>query len=113
MIKPRQWEDIESFYKDWTNTNSKFEEMVDLIGYIRNSKLSEKLYGYTSLNNLGISIYNPIVPRKEVLFICFDLANGLWNFEFQSEPFLKAEHQCSYKDNLIEHFIHYINLLKW
>jgi hypothetical protein len=113
IIKPRQWGEIESFYQYWKNINPNFEEMVDLVGFIKNSELSEKLYGYTSLNNLGISIYNPIVPRKEVLFISFDASANLWNFEFQSEQFLKAEHLRSYEDNLIEHFNHYINLLKW
>jgi len=112
-VKAVPWNEIRSHYVQLVNHGWLYEEMIGLIDFITTGELGARLYAYTSIDKLVLSIYENITPAQEVLSIYFDRGAGMWNFQYQPEQFAKAEHERQYKDDLIGHFQNYITLLKW
>ena len=61
-------------------------EMVRLIKHIKQSGLSNRLFAYTSVDKLVISIYEKLDPLKESLHITYDLNSDKWIFEYYGGP---------------------------
>lgn len=58
MSKAQTWEYIENRYvSDWGEYHFK---MLELVRHIKNSTLSNRLFGSTSMDKLIVSIYDPI-----------------------------------------------------
>lgn len=113
IIKPTPWDEIRSFYKEMIGIDGRYVEMVELVDFIENTGIDKRLFGYISLADLNISVYNPIVFKTEVLKISLDRISGLWHLSFHPGLYLKVEHEKKYNDNLVELFFNYISRLKW
>ena len=50
----------------------KHDKLLELVRHIKSSDLSKRLFAYTSLDKLVISIYDTIEPNREALHISFD-----------------------------------------
>lgn len=83
--KARDWTEIESHYLDLINHGWKHERMLGLVRWIKQSELSERLYGYTSMDELVISIYNPVEWNREALHVSYNQLDK-WTFEYYAMP---------------------------
>jgi len=91
-----------------------YESMLALIRFIRKGNLDKKLFAYTSMHNLVVTIYNPAELGRETLHITLNVNNMRWRFEYRPKPFEPSEmiRYCD-DDELIVTFYKYINRLKW
>lgn len=88
--------------------------MLELVQYIIDSGLSQRLFAFTSLDKLIIGINNPLERDREVIHIAFNSEEQRWNFEYHSIPFATAEFIRNYRaDQGVEKFVNLIKLLKW
>ena len=110
--KAQTWDDIENRYiNDWEGQHV---ELLELIRHIKNSELSEKLFGSTSMDKLVVSIYDPLDYRRESLHITFDLVDRKWHFVYYAKPFADAEFIKIYnEDKGIEKFDNFIKMIGW
>jgi hypothetical protein len=114
--KARSWAEIENHYLDLINSGWKHEPMLELVRYIRQTDLSERLYGYTSfVDKLVLSLYNPIEWNREALHISHNQLDK-WTFEYYAlPPSQTPEVIRNYASELgIEKFKDFIeNKIKW
>ena len=76
--KAQTWDYIENRYiNDW---GANYFRMIELVRHIKNSDLSQRLFGSTSMDKLVVSIYDPLDYRKESLHITFNPNNKKWHF---------------------------------
>lgn len=80
----KPWNEIEDYYRKLFN--GAHLEILQLIKHISKSNLSTKLFAYTSMDKLVISIYEKIDPMKEALHISFDLKTSKWVFAYYGGP---------------------------
>jgi len=110
--KAETWDAIENRYLMYYS--EVHIKMIELIRYIKNSELSKRLYGSTSMDKLVISIYNPIDYRKESLHIFFNLDTKKWRFEYFAMPYQKAEFARNYPEEKgIEKLNKFIESIGW
>ena len=111
-VKAQSWDYIENrFLTDW---GDKHTRLLELVRHIKNSDLSQKLFGSTSMDKLVVSIYDPLDYRKESLHITFDLFDKKWKFLYYAKPFGEAEFVRTYdEDKGIEKFDNFIKMIKW
>jgi hypothetical protein len=110
--KAQSWEYIENrFHEDF---GGKHLRLIELIKHIRNTKLSDRLFGSTSMDKLIVSIYDPIDYRKEALHITFDVDNDKWRFNYFALPFQEPEFFRTYSgEKGIEKFDKFIKMINW
>ena len=110
--KAQAWEYIENrFRTDFGGTHVK---MFELVQYIRNSGSASRLYGYSSMNKLVVSIYETIDPRKDALHITFDLNSNKWHFEYFAKPFTDPEFVRNYPAEVgAEKFDNFLKMIRW
>lgn len=114
LAQPTSWTGIEAFYRDLLANGWALMPMVDLIRHITGTKLHERLFAYTSLDMLVISIYNPIEFGRETLRIKFNPDLQQWHFSYSPKPFEPAEFERHYHpDKGIEKFDNFIRMMKW
>lgn len=82
--KARAWDDIEADYVKWFS--DAHVEMIKLVRHIKESGLSSRLFAYTSMDKLVVSIYENIDPFKESLHITYDLNSNEWNYKYYGGP---------------------------
>jgi len=88
--------------------------MLTLVKFIRNNGFDKRLFAYTSLDRLVITIYDPPVSNKESLLIKFDEVDRKWHFEYRSTPHIPAEMDRYYPEEQgIDKFCQFTKLLKW
>ena len=58
--KSKSWLEIENWYVELIEHGFKFEPILRLIQYIRNSNLNQRLYAFTSMHKVVIGIYDEI-----------------------------------------------------
>ena len=88
--------------------------MAELVQHIRTSALATRLYGYSSMDKLVVSIYETIDPRKETLHIKYDLNTYQWHFQYFAKPFEEAEFVRTYPgDKGIEKFDNFVEMIRW
>jgi hypothetical protein len=109
---PQSWEFIENrFVLDWDGKHSKF---VELIKHIRKSRLSDRLYGSTSMDKLVLSNNTPLDYGQEALHITFDTATREWSFIYYSKPNIKPEFKRTYtEDQAIEKLDNFVKMINW
>jgi hypothetical protein len=110
--KAKTWDNIESGYVEYWE--GKHTRLLELVQDIKNTDLSNRLFGSTSMDKLVVSIYDPIDYRKEALHITFDLWNRKWHFEYIAMPFQEPEFVRTYDEEKgIEKFDNFIKMIKW
>ena len=115
LVKARPWNDILDFYLRLANNHGwKLQPMIDLIHYIIRTELNERLYGYTRIDILIISIYNPIEHDRESLRLHYSGSMNEWTSVYCSKPFEKMTYVRKYRgEQGIEKFSTFINRIKW
>jgi hypothetical protein len=109
--KAQTWDSIENRY---TDRGDKHTRLVELIRHIKDSGLSQRLFGFTSMDKLVVSIYDPLNYTKESLHITFDSVNRKWHFEYYAQPFADPEFVRIYDEEKgIEKFDNFIKMIKW
>ncbi|MDN3580701.1 hypothetical protein [Mucilaginibacter flavus] len=51
------WQQIEVYYQDLISHDLQLQSMLSLVQFIRNSNLEKKLFAYTSMHKLVVTIY--------------------------------------------------------
>jgi hypothetical protein len=112
LAMARPWSDIEQHYIECFQ--GQHTNLLELVRHIQTSDLSERLFAYTSMDKLVISIYDRIDTFVEALHINFDIENAKWHFEYYAHPFKDPEfvRTCS-ADKGIEKFDNFIKMIKW
>ena len=110
----RDWQEICSWYAELTDHNPVFKPYLDLVTFINNGELKDRLFAYTSVHKLVISIYENIEWNREALHIEFDAGTRKWFFEYYPKPFEPVEFKRKYEEEQgIQKFEKIINYLKW
>ena len=112
--KARPWKEIEEHYVDLNNKGWGHHRLLELVRHIKSSGLQERLFAYTSLDKLIISIYDPIERDRESLHIDFDRDNQRWDFKYISIPSEQGGFERQYEADLgLEKFDKFISMIKW
>ena len=112
--KVRPWDKIEEHYVDLNRHGWKHDRLLDLVRHIRSTELHNRLFAYTSMDKLVVSIYDPIEWNREALHIEFDTRNQRWDFKHISRPNEKPEFERQYQAELgIDKFDKFISMIKW
>jgi hypothetical protein len=112
--KSRPWSEIENHYIDLNNHNWGHQKLLELVRHIIHSDLSGKLFAYTSLDTLKISIYENIEPFREELHVSFNSDKQEWLFQYYAKPNEVSEFTRVYPaDTGIEKFDNFIKMVKW
>lgn len=110
--KAQSWDYIENRYR--TDFGHCHFKLIELVEHIKKSKLSDRLFGSTSMDKLVVSIYEELDYRKEALHITFDLYKNEWHFKYFAVPFRQPEFTRTYSaDKGIEKFDNFINMINW
>lgn len=106
--KAHGWDTIEAHYHEY------FIKMAELVMHIRQSHLSERLYGLTSMHKLIISNNELINFRMEALHIEFNQQNSTWSFIYYAKPLEDPEFVRTYDaDKGIEKLDQFIEWIHW
>ncbi|MBX3241367.1 MAG: hypothetical protein KIT80_17790 [Chitinophagaceae bacterium] len=109
----RPWDDIEEHFTKWFQGQYQ-DNIATLVKHIKMSGLSQRLFGYTSMDKLVVGIYNPMEWNREALHIEFDVEGQKWFFKFYPKPNKPAEFERQYPaDKGIEKFDNFIKMVKW
>lgn len=112
LAKARPWSDIEQYYFD--RFGGQHANLLELVRHIKNSDLSKRLFAFTSMDKLVISIYESVDIFVEALHITFDIQSDKWHFEYYAQPFKDPEFVRTYSaDKGIEKFDNFIKMIKW
>lgn len=79
--KPQSWEYIAATYQGLNNHGWGHERMLELVQHIVSSGASTRLFAYTSLDTLHVSIHEPL-ENSETLRIRFDHQKQFFCFEY-------------------------------
>ena len=110
----RDWNEIQEWYMELTETNAGFEPILNLVKHINESEFQNIIYAYTSVHKLVIGIYDLIEWNSEALHIEYDLASEQWFFKYHPKPFEPVEFERKYpKDLGMVKFNNIINYLNW
>lgn len=110
--KAQSWNYIENRYI--TDFGHYHFELIKLVRHIKQSKLSDRLFGSTSMDKLVVSIYEELDYRKEALHITFNIYKNQWHFEYYAMPFQEPEFVRTYSADLgIEKFDNFIKMINW
>ena len=111
-IRTRPWDDIEQHYIECLGGQHK--NLLELVRHIKNTDLSKRLFAYTSMDKLIVSIYDQIHTFVETLHITFDIQSDQWNFKYYARPFQNPEFVRKYSaDKGIEKFDNFIKMINW
>lgn len=110
----RSWDEIEEHYVDLNKNGWAHDKLLDLVRHIKSTGLGDRLFAYTSLDKLVVSIYNPVEWNREALHIEFDTHNQKWDFKYLSRPNEKPEFERQYPADFgIEKFDKFVSMIKW
>lgn len=113
--RPVPWVEIEEHYRNLVEDyNWPIQSMLDLVRYIRRTHLEERLYAYTSHDELVVTIYDIPEWNREALHIHLDPVSLIWKFHYLPKPYESPEGERSYPEQEgISKFVKYIETLKW
>ncbi len=90
------------------------DNIAELVRHIRRLGLDQRLFGYSSMGKLVVSIYEPIEWNREALHITFNFATQKWYFAYYALPFREPEFERGYPaEQGIEKFDSFIEMIKW
>lgn len=108
------WPKIEAFYEDLVSCGLPFHSLLSLVQFIVNSGLDKRLFAYTSMHKLVITIYDVPEWNREALHIEFNHHTKKVSFQYFAKPFMPIEAERIYAEkDIIAKFNQYINWLKW
>ena len=111
--KARPWKELEEHFSD-SFADAYKDNIAALIRHIRHSGLDKRLFAYSSLDKLVVSIYESIEWNREVLHITFDKMSQQWQFVYYAMPFQKPEFERQYPlEKGIEKFDKFIKMIRW
>lgn len=111
--KPHSWKEIEEHFTKWFG-GVYADNIAKLVKHIISSKLSERLFAFTSMDKLVVANYEPIEMNKDTLHITFHSDEQKWTFEYFASPLKKAEFVRIYPtDKGIEKFENFIKMIGW
>jgi hypothetical protein len=89
LTKARPWSEIEAHYLNWEEG----KELLEVVRHLRANGTAERLFAYTSLYNLVISLYDQIEPHRETLHIRWEPTKiaDRWELIYYARPDLDAE----------------------
>ena len=109
----RSWDDIEEHFTKWFQGQYQ-DNIAILVKHIKMSGLSQRLFGYTSMDKLVVGIYNPMEWNREALHIEFDVQGQKWLFKYYPKPNEPAEFERQYSaEKGIEKFDNFIKIINW
>ena len=112
LAKTSPWSDIEQHYLDCFG--GQHSNLLELVRHIKNSDLSKRLFAFTSMDKLVISIYEDLGTFVEALHIIFDIQSDKWYFKYYAQPFKDPEFVRTYSaDTGIEKFDNFIKMINW
>jgi hypothetical protein len=112
--KARSWDEIEEHYIDLNKHGWGHDKLLELVRHIKTTGLKDRLFAYTSMDKLVVSIYDPVEWNREALHIEFDRQNQQWDFKYISRPNEKLEFERKYDAALgIEKFEKFVSTIKW
>jgi len=108
------WDKIEEYYADLVNHGLTLQSMLSLVRFIRENGFDKRLYAFTSMHKLVISIYDPPEWNREALHIEFDMYSKKIHFRYYPKPFRMTEAENFYpEEDVIPRFSRYMSHLKW
>jgi tetrahydromethanopterin S-methyltransferase subunit E len=114
-IKSHSWDLITEHYASLVSHGWKIEPMCELVEYIKKNYL-DRVFGFTSLDQLIVSIYPDINKTSEALHVKFDQEQQKFKFSYwggiTSAPQPEWVRECS-SDNGIEQFEKFRKVIKW
>ncbi|WBA43352.1 hypothetical protein [Hymenobacter canadensis] len=114
MTSAKSWKSIESHYTDGVRSGRKLEPLLELVQLINASSLSTRLYAFTSVDKLIISIYPDIKLDREALHIVFDYYKQKWEFKYFAKSYQKPEFVRYYPaEAVLEKFEQFISMIRW
>jgi hypothetical protein len=114
ITKARPWDEIERHYVDLNKHGWGHDRLLELVRHIKSTGLKDRLFAYTSMDKLVVSIYDPIEWNREALHIEFDRHNQRWNFRYISRLNEKPEFERQYNPELgLEKFDKFVAMIKW
>ena len=111
----KSWQDLEDYYVEVNQNGFGHDRLLELIRYIKHNPVSQRIYGSVfMLDNLILSIYNPIEWDREALHIMFDKPSQKWIFEYFAKPNERPEFKRQYRAELgIEKFDQFVQMIRW
>jgi hypothetical protein len=107
------WGDIER-YTDWVYVDKlDLMPMLNLVCYIQENDFSSRLFAYTSVTRLIVSIYNPIEHNTEALHIEYNQVLKNFSFTYYSKRFEKPFSRVYPEDVIENKFGAFIRLIRW
>lgn len=108
------WQQIEAYYQDLISSGLHLQSMLSLVQFIKNSGLDKRLFAYTSMHKLVVTIYEIPEWNREALHIELNYLTKKIHFEYRPEPYASIEaKRCCTEEDTITKFNQYINWLKW
>ena len=108
------WNKIEEHYDDLISYGWRGEPILSLVKFIQTENLDKRLFAYTSMDMLIITIYNPAEWNREALHIEFNNYSRRWHFEYFPKPNEPTEMERYYPEELgITKFCQFIEMLRW
>jgi hypothetical protein len=110
----RPWDEIEGHYIELNRQGWGHDRLLELVRHIKATGLVDRLYAYTSMDKLVVSIYDPVEWNREALHIEFDRHSQRWDFKYISRPNEKPEFERQYSAELgLEKFDKFVLMIKW
>jgi hypothetical protein len=113
-VNAQSWQDIERNYVDLNNHGWQLDPLLQLVRHVIATRLSDRLFAFTSLDTLVVSIYDPIERDREALHIKFENQSQKWSFKYYPRPNDPVEFERTYiADEGMEKFDNFIKTIKW
>jgi hypothetical protein len=88
---PHDWNRLEGFFVELTDTSFDQQPIVDLIRHIRSAYAKDRLFAYQSMHTLVVTINNPIEHNRDCLRIDYDAEQKTLHFAYFGSPFRAVE----------------------
>lgn len=113
LCRVSTWDNIQDRFDNYFGEQYK-NNIGRLVRHIKDTGLTNKLFGVAAMDKLVIGIYNPLEWDRETLHVTFDAKNQQWKFVYYSLPFQAPEFVRLYsEDKGIEKFDNFMAMINW
>jgi hypothetical protein len=119
IYRVKSWEKIEREYKTLIGQGWNQQPMADLVTFIRENGLEDKLYAATEEATLVISNNKKINAQRKTLYITYDSLDKVWVFKYYKGDSLaltkkpEADIQVYDGESGIEQFTTFVDQMEW